>query len=162
MTDYVVGHFGGTVARDLLELVRGELLGEGAGRQVHRCALRPDIVLKFETGARSFQNAVEWTAWRKVQGLPSLAAWFAPCVAVSACGSVLAQRYAEPFAGPDDPRLPRSVPAAFTDLKVENWGTIDGRAVCVDYGVLLMGVAFTTRTRRAAWWSGAGAAEAAG
>lgn len=56
---------------------------------------------------------------------------------------------AEPVSARD---LPRKVPAFFTDLKAENWGRIDGRFVCVDYGLhLLHEHGMTSRMRSVRW-----------
>lgn len=145
-----------TLTRDLFWiLTEGETpIGKGIAREVYRCTIRPEIVLKFEFPASSFQNAMEWAIWKEISEAPEYRKWFAPCRHIGAAGSVLAMDYAEPFRGLDDPRLPKQVPAHFADLKIQNWGLIKGRPVCIDYGMnLILTTGLTKRLKKAEWWS---------
>jgi hypothetical protein len=46
------------------------------------------------------------------------------------------------------------VPSMFTDLKVQNWGMLNGRLVCHDYGLTCTSL---PRSMRAAkWWDNGG------
>jgi hypothetical protein len=137
------------IHKEAFDLLATELIGRGASRNVFSCALRRDCVVKVEDGAKSFQNIVEWQTWMEVKETPQ-AKWFAPCVEISPCGSLLVMRRTEPV---PKGQLPRRVPAFFTDLKHANFGLLDGRFVCHDYGVnnltahgLLAGMA------KAFWW----------
>jgi hypothetical protein len=89
------------------------------------------MVIKFEVGSGDFNNVAEWDIWSNLKDHPKLGKWLAPCIAISPCGSILLQRYAGPL--PDN-KLPKKVPAFFTDIKSDNWGLINGRPVCRDYG----------------------------
>jgi len=153
MSDELEGLFQGTLARDLLNLCTGEFLGCGNGRTV--CVFAPDtsLVIKFEHAARSFQNILEWETWERVEECKNIACWFAPCVRISDCGTVLLQKRTEPL---PDKLVPRMVPQFFTDLKRANWGLYKHKPVCHDYGKhLLMEVGMTTKLRKADWWDDA-------
>lgn len=137
------------IHKEAFNLLATELIGSGSARMVYSCALRPDCVVKVEEGSKSFQNITEWQTWQEVKDTPQ-AKWFAPCVEISPSGSVLVMRRTDPV---PKGQLPRRVPAFFTDLKRTNFGLLDGRFVCHDYGVnnltaqgLLAGMA------KATWW----------
>lgn len=141
------------ITGDLFRLVCGEKLGRGVSREVYRCALDPTIVFKIEADAGSFQNIIEWETWDTVRFTAGMkndyAKYFAPCIAISPCGTVLVQKYARPV---DYTELPEDVPKFFTDLKKENFGLLDGKFVCIDYGNnLLMTNGLTTKTKKADW-----------
>ena len=121
--------------RELKSLMLGELIGEGMSRKVYACKHDPDYVVKVEDRARMFQNVAEWEAWTWVRGTKK-EKWLAPCLDISACGSILLQRRA----GPLRPQArPKTVPAFLTDVKRENFGYLDGHLVCFDYGTILSG-----------------------
>lgn len=131
--------------RELRSAVLGELLGQGTGRQVYLCKVNSDLVVKIEENSRSFQNVEEWQAWDWVSrgGAPDMAQWLAPCEFISNSGSVLVQRRVEPLRRGD---LPAKVPAYLADLKLENFGMLNGRVVCCDYGTI--GVALRRTDKR--------------
>jgi len=148
MTTDTEGYFNNTISKDLLALVTGKYIGKGVAREVFKSALNPDHVFKFEVLNASFQNALEWEAWDAVR-MTKYAKWFCPCVHISSCGTVLIQRYARNI---ESHELPTEVPAFFTDLKAENWGILDGRPVCRDYGrSLLMDRGLSNKMRKAEW-----------
>ncbi|MEX2126942.1 MAG: hypothetical protein WD871_01695 [Xanthobacteraceae bacterium] len=125
-------HFPTTVARDLFGLVAGARLSFGISREVFAYKLDERLVIKFERGAYAFQNVVEWETWERVEDSPALKRWLAPCTAISPCGRVLVQRRTWPV--PPHVKMPKRVPALLADLKRDNWGYLDGRIVCHDYG----------------------------
>ena len=143
----VLDCFDTTIGRDLLRLVCGEVIDSGIGRTVYRCNLRPDLVLKFETESQSFQNVLEWDNWISFGDDPRVGPWLAPCVFISACGTVLAM---ERTIAPREKDYPEKLPAFLTDTKRRNYGMLNGKFVCHDYGI----VNFTppTRLRKADWW----------
>lgn len=123
-----------------LELfVDPEPLGEGASRKVYALRRDPDLVLKIEDAGRTFNNQTEWMIWQEVKDWP-IADWFAPCVAIDSWGSALLQRRTEPFECERDFReaLRKTrggyLPTLFSDTHHENFGMLDGRVVCHDYG----------------------------
>lgn len=146
---------GPITGRDALTLLCGPLLGTGQGREVYASPLDPTLVVKLETvGERQkFQNHAEWIVWEAVREQPALARWFAPCVAISYAGLWLLQRRTTPVTLAELRKALPRVPACFTDLKVSNWGRLEGRLVCHDYGTAMTTErGLTTRTRRADWW----------
>lgn len=139
---------GNTLTRDLFNLFVGEQIGRGCGRTVFSLGLNPDFVAKIECEAGSFQNILEHQVWQAVE-YTKFARWFAPIREISANGTILIQKRTEPI--PRD-RLPEKVPSFFTDLKPENWGLIDGKPVCHDYGFhLMLERGMTSRMKKADW-----------
>ncbi len=137
------------IHKEAFNLLATELIGSGAARKVFSCSLRPDCVVKVEEGSKSFQNITEWQTWQQVQGLPQ-AKWFAPCLDISPCGSVLVMRRTEPA---PKGQLPSRLPAFFTDLKRTNFGLLDGRFVCHDYGISnLISHGLLAGMVKATWW----------
>lgn len=140
--------FDGGFSRELLEFVCGDRLGAGMTREVFRFALDERYVIKFEPLEGHFQNVAEATIWNDIQ-FTELAKWFAPVKAISGCGRIMLQRYAEPLPAI---ALPAEVPRFFTDLKPGNWGRIGKQPVCIDYGkTLLVTHGLSKRMRRADW-----------
>jgi len=138
----------GGFSREFLEFVCGDRLGAGMSREVFRFALDDRYVIKFEPMEHRFQNVEEMMTWQAVEHT-DFAKWFAPCTAISGCGRIMLQRYAEPIPAT---ALPERVPAFFTDLKPSNWGRIGKQPVALDYGrTLLMSHGLTKRTRKADW-----------
>ena len=141
-------HFRTGLARDLAFMVLGDYKGAGTYRALFDHATDPTLVVKVETGTRSFSNVHEYEIWKAVQGTP-WEKWFAPVVDISPAGMVLVMKRCEVATARC---LPDKVPAFFTDLKAENWGFLDGRPVCLDYGNhLLYERGMTTRMRKARW-----------
>jgi hypothetical protein len=136
------------LSRELLEFICGDRLGAGMSREVFRFALDDRFVIKFEPIEHRFQNVEESVAWQTVEHT-KFAKWFAPVKAISGCGRVMLQRYAEPIAAS---RLPLEVPAFFTDMKPSNWGMLKGQPVAVDYGRTMLATrGLTSRMRKADW-----------
>lgn len=140
------------VKHELWRMVVGRELGHGSARYVYEHALDPTLVVKVETADGSFQNVKEWETWQFVHDTPH-ARWFAPCVAISPCGSVLLQRRTEPATS-----YPDELPNYLTDFKLGNYGMLtpeDGgepRFVCHDYGFTrIMLVGLTRRMARVSW-----------
>jgi hypothetical protein len=151
LQDRVGNYFENSISRDLYRLAVGERLGGGQDREVYEWRADPRFIVKFEVGARSFQNVVEWETWKRVQDHPARS-WFAPCHSISDNGSILVMHRTTPL-GPTD-RLPTKVPVFLTDLKRENFGRIDKRIVCHDYGMIgaiLSSGYRTTKLKPARW-----------
>lgn len=137
--------------RELRSAMLGDKLGYGVGRQVYLCKINSDYVVKIEDKARSFQNIAEWDAWDWVSqgGAPDMAKWLAPCLQISASGSILVQRRVEPLRTSD---LPAKVPAFLADLKLENFGMLNGKVVCCDYGTIGVSLRRTDKRLVKAVW----------
>ena len=141
---------GNNVLADIVTLLVGDKISEGSARSVYQCRLRPDLVVKVENRAGSFQNIEEFNTWEMVRETGQ-AKWFAPVEYISTCGIAMLMRKTE--SGPMF-AYPEQMPTFFTDLKYENFGWLDGRLVCHDYGFNLMrNTGLTKRMRKANWWS---------
>jgi hypothetical protein len=141
-------HFKTTAARDVAALLLGECLGYGTYRAVYKHALDDDLIVKVENGERCFSNVIEYEVWNAVKET-EFAKWFAPVVACSPTGTVLIMRKTLLIS---ERELPAKVPSFFTDLKADNFGRLDGRIVCHDYGNnLLMEKGMSKRMRKADW-----------
>ena len=148
MTDAVVKtYFEGTIPRDLLRLICGEEIGSGIGRTVYECTIRPDLVVKIETPAGSFQNVLEWEFWRAWEFDKGMKRWLAPCEAISQCGTILLQQRTTPI---PQARLPAKMPKFLTDTKISNFGLWKNRVVCHDYGMVVSEA--STALRKVEWW----------
>lgn len=136
------------ISRDLGMMIVGNRIGEGASRTVYHHNYDPDLVVKIEGSYGSFRNVYEDQVWERVRQT-KLAVWFAPVIRISGSGVVLFMRKTTPCRPAE---LPKKVPAFFTDLKSDNWGWLDGRVVCHDYGHhLMIEKGMTTRMRNANW-----------
>lgn len=113
---------------DLNRVFVGEQIASGTFRDVYECPLLPDCVVKIEDKAQSFHNIAEWEVWNLVKDT-RWARWFAPCRTISSAGAVLIQARTQPAKA-----FPKNIPNFFADLKLENFGLLDGRFVCHDYG----------------------------
>lgn len=120
---------------EFLSLCLGECLGEGVSRKVYNFTLNDIYVVKVEidTAFNVKQNLLEWDFWQQNVDNKSVTDWLAPVVAVSACGTFLVQRKVTPI--PHDYQLPTHLPTFLNDIKVQNFGLLDGKFVCVDYGM---------------------------
>lgn len=129
--------FSPAVHRDLLGLLLGEKLGAGVARRVYVHGMDPTRVVKVEDTAGSFQNVCEWELWQTVKGVHNVAKWLAPCLHISACGSILVQERVA-----DAKAFPAKVPAFFADLKLANFGMRGRQFVARDYGTTHIRIAY--------------------
>lgn len=113
---------------DLFHLFCGEKLGEGIYREVFQHALDETRVIKLDN-RKNWSNVHEFSMWVDLQHT-ELGKWMAPVYWMSPSGIWLIQAKTTPI--PDN-KLPKQVPAVFTDLKSSNWGMYKGRPVCHDY-----------------------------
>jgi len=136
------------VYKDCFNLLCGKMLGSGIHRDVFECKLRPDLVVKVEkSDHRYFANVMEMFFWDEHHYRESVATWLAPCEYLSPDGRILLQRRAQPIA--DESQLPKQLPSFLADLKMSNFGMLDGRVVCVDYALNITNA--STRMRKAEW-----------
>lgn len=137
------------IHKELFWLIAGDSLGSGMSRSTYQCKINPNWVIKAEEGAGQFQNILEWQTWQEVKET-DFAKWFAPCVHISACGSVLVMERTAP---PTPAEYPELMPVFLTDFKRPNYGILGGRIVCHDYGTnRLMVTGMTKRMKKAGWW----------
>lgn len=119
-------------------------IGSGAFREVFVCRLNNDWVVKVEKDHdwRNFQNVLEMNIWSEFREVKSVAQWLAPCRFMSPNGRILIQDRCAPLRADE---MPNKLPAFLTDVKYENFGKLNGRVVCVDYGMVIMNL--STRLR---------------
>lgn len=137
------------LSRELAKFMLGKKLGEGSSREVYEFKHDSEYVMKIETGEKNFQNSLEWQIWNEVLGTP-LEKWFAPCLDISNNGIYLIQRK---VAFPSNDQYPKKIPSIFTDTKYGNFGMLDGKFVCCDYGTTVITHGKHPLTR-AEWWIG--------
>lgn len=135
-----------------LRVLCGRRINSGASREVFECMPLPGHVIKVERNDWGFQNITEWQVWERVRNNKATARWFAPCVYISPCGSVLIMQRTTEAA---DAQLPRKMPWFLDDFRRSNYGMLAGRLVCHDYGsnLLIERGGATQRTHDANWWS---------
>lgn len=133
---------------DAFNLLCGEKIGRGAHREVFECRIRRDLVVKVENQEmRYFANVLEDKFWADHQFYRKVADWLAPCEYLSPDGRILLQRRATPIH--DRSQMPEKMPAFLTDLRIENFGLLDGRVVCIDYALTIPNP--STRLKPAGW-----------
>lgn len=134
--------------KDCFHLLCGKKLGSGIHRDVFECKLRKDLVVKVENSdLRYFANVFESRFWDENQYYKPVSQWLAPCEFLSPDGRILLQRKASPIF--DESQLPEKLPSFLTDLKMANFGMLDGRVVCVDYAMYIGRV--SARMTKARW-----------
>lgn len=133
---------------DCFNMLCGRLIGEGIHRTVYECKIRPDLVVKVENQhMREFSNVLEDKFWSDQQHYKKVADWLCPIEFLSPDGRLLLMRKAR-ILHPKD-KLPDKLPAFLTDVKLCNFGWLDGRVVCVDYAWTVPNP--STRLRKANW-----------
>ena len=134
--------------KDCFNMLCGKSVGRGIHRKVFECKLRPDLVVKVESSDyRYFANVMEMNFWNEHQYYKNIAQWLAPCEYLSPDGRILLQRKAAPII--DESQLPKNLPSFLTDLKMDNFGILDDRVVCVDYALHM--TTASTRMIKARW-----------
>jgi hypothetical protein len=135
-------------AIEFVDLFLGAEIGSGMSRQVYEFNLDKTMVVKHETGD-AFQNMIEWEIWKAVQETP-MKKWFAPCHAISPNGQFLIQSRVEQI-----PRkqYPKKIPDFFHDTKYQNFGMLNGKFVCFDYGTMnLIRENWNKKMVKVDWW----------
>lgn len=142
-------HFGNNISRDLLDFCTGACIGSGVSRGVYVYGPDPKYVLKIETEEGWWQNIMEWETYQEAKDTPA-GKWFAPCERISDNGKILLQRRTNPLGWRE---RPKKMPRFFTDLKLTNFGTIDGQVVAHDYGLSrIVRLGLSCQMRKAVWW----------
>lgn len=123
----------------MLNVLVGKMLGAGSYRRVYEFPDDPTKVIKVEHSGKEFCNIHEWQVWEQVKDTP-IEHWFAPCHQIDGMGMALIQSRTAPFA--TEPEFLKAVkelcgdslPPFFDDAHHGNFGMMDGRVVCHDYG----------------------------
>lgn len=138
---------------DFSDFFCGDCLGKGSARNVYEFRLNPKLVIKIDT-TKDFHNVAEWDNYTNIVHFhPKMARWFAKPFNISSCGRVLLMERTELGLKLDSKLLPKEIPAFFMDFKVENWGILNGKAVCHDYANLRMFKEINTTLMKPKWWS---------
>jgi hypothetical protein len=126
------------IFEDAFNMLCGEKLGSGIHRDVFACKLRPELVVKVERfeDYRTFSNVREWLFWDDWQHVQAVAKWLAPIEYISPDARVILQRRADPIRQSDIKDV-KKLPGFLTDIKPRNFGILDGKLVCVDYGYVI-------------------------
>lgn len=137
------------VFKEAFRLLCGRQIGIGQSRVVYDSPVLSGMVIKVEDGAQSFQNVLEYEAWRCVQGT-EFEKWFAPVEYISPSGLVLVMRRTTCMSAD---QYPAKMPKFFTDFKRSNYGMLNGQVVCHDYGTsLLFEYGMTKAMKTVKWW----------
>lgn len=147
--DDLAERFNGTIPRDFLDtFIRPELIGRGIAREVYAVRHIKGLVCKIELEAGSFQNVMEFNIWDELQHTEH-AKWLAPVEFISACGTIILQARTEPLT---HSKYPAKIPSWLTDTKYQNFGLLNGKFVCHDYGSLIVTNGVNKRMVKADWW----------
>ena len=137
---------GSTIRFDFFKTFVGSQIGAGIARCVYECNIDSKMVIKIESTSQSFHNVEEWNVWEAVQKT-KFAKWFAPCVYISSCGTVLLQKKTSPVLN-----WPKKIPDFFTDCKMDNYGMYRKHFVCHDYGLnMLKERGISKKMRKVKW-----------
>lgn len=119
-------------AHDVLGTLLDDKLGSGVSRDVFSLFGNDKHVAKIERPGRGyFANILEFTLWNDIKNT-DLVVWFAPCRCISLGGMLLIQDRTEPM---HPKHMPDRIPAFFEDVKLSNWGMLNGKPVCHDYSI---------------------------
>jgi hypothetical protein len=130
---------GVTAKNCVLELFVDKQIGSGAYRRVYALTQDETCVVKVEYYGKEFCNVAEMRVWQEVELTP-LAKWFAPCIEIDSLGIALIQKKTLPFRSEEEfhaaliDTKAGPLPAFFDDVHFGNFGMLDGRVVCHDYG----------------------------
>lgn len=134
---------------DLFNLMCGPKLGTGQHREVYECAMDDSRVVKHDHGT-NWSNIEEYKIWCEYRDTP-IGKWLAPVHWISPRGLWLIQSRTKPI---EIGKFPKRIPALFADIKPDNWGLLDGRPVCHDYGnhgLFIVGFDAARALRPAVW-----------
>lgn len=116
------------VTLELMDFFLGKYIGHGASRHVFEYKADKKWVVKLDCSTWN-ANVEEFKVWKTVE-FTKHAKWFAPIGKMSACGRIMLMRKCEPLVV-----APKRIPSFFNDIKRDNWGTLNGQPVCLDYGI---------------------------
>jgi hypothetical protein len=135
------------ILRDWMLAACGKKLGGGVGRTVFVYDLNPNFVIKIEESG--FQNVIEWEMWKVVKASPHQR-WLAPVRHISPSGAALLMDRTLPA---PRSKYPKRMPEWIGDYKYSNFGLLNGRLVCHDYGSFVnQSNGINEKMRKADWW----------
>ena len=120
---------------ELQHFLLKEELGSGMSRVVYVLPFDETKVIKVENSAGMFQNVKEWEFWLTQKWNTKVSKWLAPCRHISDCGTFLIMDRTEAL---PKARVPVKLPRFLTDKKKENFGLLNNKVVCHDYGSVIL------------------------
>lgn len=129
------------IFKELFDTVCGEKIGQGMSRTVFECKINDKFVIKVEEPG-DFQNVKEYHNWQDFQFTKGVSEWLAPCHSISDNGRILIQERCEPIGRN---QLPDKMPKFITDTKVQNFGLLNNKIVCLDYSFMVSHVELVER-----------------
>lgn len=140
----------GKGATGVVNKLCGEKIGHGLYRDVYVLKAFPEYVVKIERdmSLAQFANATEWANYMNHSWDNIVGDWLAPCLMINQTGSILIQRRITHGKRKD---YPKYIPAVFCDLKLQNFGWVDGKFVCCDYSFMLTMI--KREWKYAKWWN---------
>lgn len=140
------------INNDIIAAIIGKPLGEGLSRNVFEYNLNPEkYVIKLET-TNYRSNASEIILWNEIQGLKGplswVKDWFAPILWHSPNSLVLVMErtYQDP-----NRKKPDRIPSFFQDVAERNFGWLNNKFVCHDYGSIYGFIKYSNKFKKANW-----------
>ncbi len=134
-----INDFNHTIRNSILAMFIGDEIGRGASRTVFEVLHDSSLVMKVERTGRTFHNQTEYLVWQEVKNWP-IGDWFSPVVDIDSYGNVLFQKKTTPFESEKEFNAALTMtrggvlPRVFDDIHFANFGMLDGRVTCHDYG----------------------------
>ena len=122
------------VFADLFGTLCGGKIGSGASRDVYICEIMPEYVVKVAKDAVFNGVNQNYQEYRVCQQLIKTrwAKYLAPVFFASHNYIFLLQKKCLPLR---EHEIPKRVPRFLNDRKQDNWGVLNGKVVCFDYGI---------------------------
>ncbi len=123
----------------LYNMIVGKFIGEGISRKVYQHNVDESLVVKIQYSRYEHinhqQNYNEWVIWSIVKDLgDEYSKWFVPCVNISNDYNILIQKKTEPVQSYIEQL--NEIPEFLEDVHANNFGVLNGKIVCHDYGYL--------------------------
>jgi len=140
------------VNTDLITMILGQKIGSGSFRSVYEYNFNPDkFVVKIEPNNTDC-NITEYTLWKEIKGLTGELAWvkdwFAPIEYCSPNGKILIMKRTYDLTHKEKPR---KIPNFMTDVKENNFGWLNNKFVCHDYGFLYKFIKYEKKFKKIDW-----------
>ena len=134
---------------ELFKLLVDKKIGTGVYRTVYSLKFSDTKVIKVANDEQGeVENAREAVLWEDLkQYYPKISKWFAQVYMYSNTGKYLIQ---EKVIFPDKKKYPKKLPSFFSDTKYSNFGLLNGRWVCVDFGCF--NIRHSDRLKKVNWW----------
>lgn len=136
---------------DLITSLIGEKIGAGLYRSVYQHNWDKNWVIKIEPNSTDC-NVTEFMLWDEVQGLCGdlewVRNWFTPIYWMSPNGKILCMQKTTEYPKNKKLERPREIPYFFSDVKWDNFGWLENRFVCHDYGFIYKFIKYDKKMRK--------------